>query len=46
MYLIHKVIIISCLRDPKSSMELKSGFEIEVFKFLYSVDSLAQLGIF
>jgi hypothetical protein len=42
MYVIHKVLIIPCLRNPKSSMELKSGFEIEVFKFPYSVDPLAQ----
>jgi hypothetical protein len=39
-------MIIICLSDPKSSMEFKSGFEFEVFKFLYSVDQLAQSAIF
>jgi hypothetical protein len=42
MYLICKVIVITCLRDPKSLMEFEIRILIQSFKFLYSADQLAQ----
>jgi hypothetical protein len=45
MYLIHKVIVITCLRDPKSLLEFKIKFQIQSFQVLYSVDWLSQSAI-
>jgi hypothetical protein len=39
-------MLITCLRDPKISMDFKIGFEFEVYNLLYSVDELAQSAIF
>jgi hypothetical protein len=39
-------MIITCLRNLKSSRNSESGFEFKVFEFLFSVDQLAQSAIF
>jgi hypothetical protein len=46
MYLIYKIILITCLKTLRVQGILKSGFKFKVCKFLYSVDRLAQSAIF
>jgi hypothetical protein len=46
MYLIIEVMVTTCLRDPKSSIEFKIRIWIWRFKFLYSVVRLAESAIF
>jgi hypothetical protein len=42
MYQIHKVMVITYLRDPKSLLEFKIKIQIRSFQVLYSVDWFAQ----
>jgi hypothetical protein len=42
MYLISKIILITCLRGLRVQWNSKSEFEFNVYKFLCSVDKLAQ----
>jgi hypothetical protein len=43
--LIRMIMLIKCLRDPKSCWNSKSGFKFEV-QFLHNVDPFAQSAIF
>jgi hypothetical protein len=42
MYLISKIMLITCLRGLRVQWNSKSEFEFKVYKFLHSVDKLAE----
>jgi hypothetical protein len=46
MYLICKIMLIICLKDPKSLLQFKIRIQIRSFHVLYSVDRLALSVIF
>jgi hypothetical protein len=39
-------MVITCARDPKSSMEFKIRIQIRNFQVLYAMDRFAQSAIF